>query len=104
MLKIEFPSTSPYYSFTTPIEGATYKIIMEWMNRTECWYMSIYDSNNTQLIPNVKLVSNFPLLIQKVSINFVGDFMVFPTTNETIITQDNLATSWQLIYLSEDDL
>lgn len=104
MLEIEFPSTESYYSFTTPIEGSTYKVVMEWMNRTQCWYMTLYDSNNNVIVTNLKLVSNFPLLFQKVSIDFVGDFMVFPKTNETTITQDNLITSWQLIYLSEDDL
>lgn len=104
MLQISFPSTDTFYDFTTAIEGATYTIEMQWMTRTSCWYMSIYNSSSKLIASNLKLVPNFPLLFQKVSIDFIGDFLIAPITTATELTEDNLVSSWNLIYLSEDDI
>ena len=104
MLQIPFPSTETFFSFTSAIEGATYTFELEWMTRTECWYLTIKDSTAVVLASNIQLVPNFPLLFQKVSINFDGDLIVAPITTAMNLTADNLASSWNLIYLSEDDI
>lgn len=104
MLQIDFPSSDTYYSFTTPIEGATYTIYMQWMTRTEEWYMTVYDATSTLVASNIKIVPNFPLFFQKVSLDLDGDFIVTPITTATELTADNLADDWTLIYLSEEDI
>jgi len=104
MLQITFPSTETFYQFTTAIEGATYTIQMQWMTRTEFWYMSIFNANSTLLASNIQIVTNFPLLYQKESVDFDGDFIILPITTATNITADNLATSWNLVYLAEDEV
>ncbi len=104
MLQISFPSSDTFFQFTSAIEGSTYIFQMQWMTRSECWYISLFDSNSNLLASNIKLVPNFPLFFQKVSLNFDGDFLVVPITTATTFTADNLASSWNLIYLTEDEI
>lgn len=73
-LVLPFDSSSPYYTFTTTIEGAEYRFNVRWNGRDAAWYFDVLELDNTPIVHGVKVVlgcylgrhTNHPLFRQGV--------------------------------------
>lgn len=50
------------YVQQTTFEGTRYNLQFDYNQRGACWYMSIADVNNVDILNGVKLITGFPLL------------------------------------------
>lgn len=52
-----------YYSYTTSLEGQAYSLTIQWNERVQGWFLSIRTDDNTLIISGVRIVPNYPILI-----------------------------------------
>ena len=74
---------SPDFKQAVVLDGNNYILRIQWNTRTEFWSMSIYDSNETLLRANIKLVQWYPLRAQYNNPDLpAGEFMLIDSSNE----------------------
>lgn len=57
---------TPLYSLRVTLDGQEYVLEFDYAERENRWYLSVSDVNENTLATGIKLVSNWPLLRQRV--------------------------------------
>lgn len=103
---LELPTSEfPNYSYTTGLDGKEYKLHYIYNVRNASWYLSIYKTDGTLLLSGVRLVPWLDLLFIHPKTELpLGNLYLLPTSSEyptsPVITLDNLATDFELVYNS----
>lgn len=108
-MALVIPTTSdPYYVQRTDLEGREYVFSFDWSTREQVWYMSLLDSEETEIVCSVKLVCDWPLLFRLASTAAPpGQFLVISkTTDDSPPGKDDLAPGGrcELTYVPSDAL
>ena len=93
------------YQFQVDLEGTIYTLDFGFNNRSERWYMSIFDSTaETLLIGDIPILINIPLADQYIDKRLpLGRFIaVDETGNNGEATIDNFGTDIKLLYQESD--
>jgi len=61
-ISTETDSTRGNYTQRTVLDGREYLLRLRWNERSEKWYLSIYDQDESPIYEGIKVVVNFPLL------------------------------------------
>jgi hypothetical protein len=82
-------------------------ITLVWNSRSEAWYMTIEDSDSSDIVRGIKLVPNWMLLKQYQAYlpNFKGDIILIASDSdvEERVSYDNLNNGYQLTYVDETE-
>lgn len=72
------------FSESVTLDGNEYRLRFYWNTRGQFWSMDIADANNNPLVSGVKLIANFPLLIQHTEEGLPpGDFFIVDPSSKT---------------------
>ena len=88
------------------IDSIVLNLELRWMTREGVWCLDIYNNNNESLLTGIKLTENksVDLGYYRTGLPTNGNFWVLRfDTSANNITRDNLGTSFQLVYLTEDE-
>ena len=67
---------SPIYEYSVALEGNSYIIEMQYNERSQLYYMSIYDSDRIPLALSVGLVPGYPMMADYALPNLTGFFLL----------------------------
>lgn len=97
MQKISFNDANDSV-FSVPLDDVKYKIRMIWNKEGQFWSLHLWDANNNVIVANMRVVPNFPLLMNHHVKNTPrGELIVL--TNKASVTRDSFADgSATLIY------
>lgn len=56
------PTPNAFWTQTTTLEGVTFLLTFQFNQRASCWYLSIADANNVDIVNGIKLVCGMSLL------------------------------------------
>lgn len=88
------------------IDGVVLNIELRWMTREGVWCIDIFDTLNASILTGIKLTENTSINLGYYSpeLPSTGNFWVlrFDSSADTI-TRTNLGTSFQLVYMTEDE-
>lgn len=56
----------PHFDFVVELEGASYTVELQWNDRAERWFISLYDATNAPIFSGATLVCNWDLLRRSV--------------------------------------
>jgi len=104
-----FQTESSRFSQQIILDNILCNVIMEYNIRNGSWYFSLsLPSFPDQVIRRVKVVSRYLLIgnYKYLLPNLSGDFMVIKTNNssDSDVNYDNLGSSFNLIYLSGNEV
>ena len=51
----------PTHDYLIPLSGTTYRLVWQWRDRTESWYLSLYDADDILLVDGIRAVVGYPL-------------------------------------------
>jgi len=54
--------TEAFYEFEVSLDGVAFRLEFKFNERSEAWYMTIFDTANNVLRAGVKIVNEFPFL------------------------------------------
>lgn len=99
---ITFNDTSDTVS-SVDIEGTVYKFRMLWNPGGYFWSMHLWDKNDNPLATNIKVVPNFPLLMNKHCFDIPrGEFIV--VSKQTMLDRDAFKDGRAtLVYVTRDE-
>ena len=110
--RISLP-TSAAYNLPVNIEGIGITIRIYWEDRTENWYMDVFDEDGVAIENRIKVVTRQPLIIFNIGAwPLTGNLFVAPTTSETeddattqAIFRDNFGgdNNYQLFYVPRNE-
>ena len=88
------------------IGGVVLNLDLRWMTREEVWCIDIYNTNNETILTGMKLTENVSIDLKyyRPELPIGGNLWVlrFEAAADKI-TRTNLGTSFQLVYLTEDE-
>lgn len=91
----------PEYEYTLELDGDEYRFVIRWFERSESWFVTIYDADDTALLINAKMTVNAPFA----EIALGRRLILVDTTGEnTEATFLSLGKTHQLMWLDQDDL
>ena len=61
-LEIPFDTNIPHYTQQTELDGKTYTLEFEYIERENFWMLHIADQDGNPLVYGIKLIANWPLL------------------------------------------
>lgn len=61
-LEIPFQTSSPHYTQQTELDGKTYTLEFEYIEREDFWMLHIGDQDGSPLVCGIKLMADWPLL------------------------------------------
>lgn len=106
MSLIAIPMTdAAEFSESMSLDGNEYKLHFYWNTRGAFWSMDIADANGTSLISGIKLIMNFPMLMQHTESGIPqGQFLIVDPNQKTQFNEpgrfDFVNGRLQLVYLS----
>lgn len=68
VLEIPFQTDSPHYTQQTELDGKTYTLEFEFIEREGFWMLHISDQDGNPLVSGIKLVADWPLLRRDVGV------------------------------------
>ena len=86
-MSITLPLNNIYsnYSFSSALDGSTYRFVFIYNGRSKQWVMNISDINRNPIINGIKLVLNYSLLDQYTHLNLPpGELYAIDTTEKEI--------------------
>lgn len=104
MLKLSLLNESNYtQSFT--FDEIEFKVNFKLNNRDKCYYLSLFDADNTLLLSGVKIVKNTPLLSRFRRSNFpLGDLVAISSSSDDKITENSFVSNLNLFYLTGSEV
>ena len=78
VLEIPFDTNIPHYTQQTELDGKTYNLEFEFIERENFWMLHIADQDGCPLIYGIKLVHDWPLLQRDLDI-FERELLVLKT-------------------------
>lgn len=67
---------SPIYEYSVSLEGNTYIIEMIYNERSQLYFMSLYDSNRNPIVLSAALVPGYPIMFDYALPNLAGFFLL----------------------------
>ena len=64
MIALPFLTSETNYILNCPIDDTQYMFDVRWNSRDEAWYFDMYETDDTPVVLNVKIVVGLPLGIQ----------------------------------------
>ena len=78
---IEPEEQQPAYDYQIALGSLTYRLVFRWRERTGSWYLSVYDSDDSALILNKRLVIDYPLLWRHTGRKPTGGYLILLDTD-----------------------
>ena len=104
-IKIKTPQNA-WSSQQVIIDGVVLILKLRWMHREEVWCLDMLNSSNESILTGVKLTENASIDLRYFNFELptTGSFWVLRfDASAKSITRTNLGTSFQLVYLTEDE-
>ncbi len=99
--------TSLYYDQTTQLDGREYLMVFQWATREACWYLGLYDQNETPIALGIRLVVSWPLLRRFATDPRLPPGVLFCADltgqNADIVEPTDLGSRVLLTYITSDD-
>lgn len=94
------------YKFRVSLDGKQYAFGFRWNVRDECWYLSLWDTNDVPLFSGRKVVVDFPLLARGRTADFPPGYLEAQDSGGSGISpgRDELGKRVQLVYVDAADL
>lgn len=102
MTKITFADANDIV-FSVPLDNVKYKIRMLWNKEAAAWSLHLWDANENVILSNIRVVPNFPLLLNHhVKTAPLGELLVL--TDKEDVNRNSFADgSAILVYSSYDE-
>lgn len=100
------PEDLPYkHSFSAILDGTTFLFDINYIVRSDRWYITLYDSSSNVLVAGKKMVVNYPLFDTHVKAGMPkGQVMLLDTAGtEAECGHDDFSNRCKLIYLEDDE-
>ena len=68
VLEIPFDTNIPHYTQQTELDGKTYTLEFEYIERENFWMLHISDQDGNPLVWGIKLITEWPLLKREVDV------------------------------------
>jgi len=68
VLEIPFDTNIPHYTQQTELDGKSYNLEFEYIERENFWMLHISDQNGNPLVCGIKLVADWPLLRRELGV------------------------------------
>jgi hypothetical protein len=96
----------PHYTFSTELDGVTFRFEFRWNDRASAWFMSLRDVNGNDLVVGRRVVVGFPLLTRFSDPRLPkGDLNAVDTTGTgTEPGINDLGGRVKLIYMTADEI
>ncbi len=106
MFSVPIDDTSELYQFMTSLDRTKLSIRIRFNSRNDCWYMSLVDQDNVDLLQSIPLLSRVIGMVQPYNIlpdTMYGDFMVQDTKDGTTdCTRESFGNIIKLFYVNAD--
>jgi hypothetical protein len=93
------------YSYSTVLDGKTYIIRIYFVQKTNSWYMSLFNESKAPVVSGIRLIPSFPLLQEHSLSELSGIFLLISksdNTSEEYLTKSRyLNQYYELYYISE---
>lgn len=106
MIGINLPEGKPYFTIRVTLDDREFTLQFKWTQRSEKWYVSIADADDSQVLAPVKLVADWPINLWAVSDDSPPGWLLWQDgTGQGLDPHlDDLATRGTLIYLTEAEI
>ena len=96
---------TPYYTSSAPLEGVSYKLTIRYATKTRSWYLDVATRDGVLVLAGIKLVPNYPLLMNITISALKGNFLLYPTQEANLSKLETnpelLADYFGLLYYYE---
>lgn len=100
MLQIPLTSTSPWYEFTSVLEGETYRLTVRYNSVYAAWYLDILGLSNEVDLKGITLLGGIDLL-EGLTVLELGKLFIYDQEGkETEPDRDSLGNRHILLYLT----
>jgi len=104
-----YQTASSHYTFSIILEQKVFDLTFFWNERSQNWYFSIENKEDSTKLTNRKLVENWALLRNHKALfrSLEGDFILLRLSNsssEVELSYDNFGSSFILYFLSSAEL
>jgi len=95
----------PAYDYQMALDGETYRFYLQWRERQENWYLSLYDSNDILLASGIRMKLNTPLGWRLTGRKIDTGFLILLDTEGSGLpcSYDDLGFRCQLMYFSNSE-
>ncbi len=95
----------PRYDYDVELGGVLYRLELIWRDRTESWYVNLYDSDDEPLILGQRLVVDYPLMASHTGRVPSGGMLILVDTSgdSTEADYEALGRRCELLWLDVDD-
>lgn len=98
-------SDDTFYGMAIALEGVSYSIDINYNERSELYYLSLYDADRNPLVLGVGLVPSYPITVDYRISNLTGFFWMFANSSATSEPYkdfpDKISQYYTLIYAYE---
>lgn len=101
IVKITLPSL-PDSTVSVPLDGYTYLIRMQWLQRAEVWIFTLSDSSGNEIASSAVTPNSNILFPIRSSVMPSGDFFVYKTADASLTYDDVAGGGCPLYFVSED--
>ncbi len=97
----------PFYDFSIALEGNSYVLSFLYNERSQLYFMSIFDSNNSPIVQGVAVVPEYPITLDYAIPNLSGYFLL--TRKATNISEpyktypDKLSEYYWMVYVYNEE-
>ena len=107
IIRIPTDSTLDAFEQTTQLDGREYLMRFMWMARESCWWLNLYDQDETPLALGVRLVVSWSLLRRFVDPRLPPGMLIvvdLSRTDQEIADQSELGERCVLMYADAAEL
>ncbi len=102
MITIEFTDGNDVV-FSVPLDDVKYKIRLCWNHEAQFWTMHLWDNDENVILANIRVVPNFPLLMNHHRKNTPRGELIVLTDKEDLTRQSFQDGSATLVYGTEQE-
>lgn len=107
ILELPITQEGPWFSISTELDGAAFKLSFRWNERLEQWVLDVADGDGNPIVSGIRVVIDQPLLNRFRGISGMppGEIMAIDTENTGLDADlEDLGRRVALFYLSESEL